>query len=184
MRVIAGEFRSRKLIAPPGDATRPTPDRLRESLFSILQPRLQGIVFHDLYAGSGAVGIEALSRGAARAVFVESSREALAALGENLRSLQLGGRAQVVPKRAHHYAASGLSGIVFADPPYTQPKEYDKLIAALAKKAAGIDLLLLQQDRRLALPEKIGPLARQRELKQGDNVVSFYYLAAPVGNEP
>ena len=71
MRVIAGEFRSRRLKSIPGDATRPTPDRLRETLFDILQPRIAGASFVDAYAGTGAVGIEALSRGAAHAWFLE-----------------------------------------------------------------------------------------------------------------
>ena len=77
MRVIAGEFRSRKLKSLPGMDTRPTPDRLRESLFSILQPRIEGSVFIDAYAGTGAVGIEALSRGAARVVFLERNAAAV-----------------------------------------------------------------------------------------------------------
>lgn len=177
MRVIAGEFRSRKLLTPPGDATRPTPDRLRESLFSILQPSLDGQVFYDLYAGSGSVGIEALSRGAARAVFVESDRAALAALRENLKTLQIEGRALVLPKRTAAALSHPPSGIVFADPPYNQPKEYEKLLAALAAQAQEITLLLIQHDRRFPLPESVAHLRRYRELKQGDNVVSFY--AAP-----
>jgi 16S rRNA (guanine(966)-N(2))-methyltransferase RsmD len=184
MRVIAGEFRSRKLVAPPGEATRPTPDRLRESLFSILQLKIEGAVFYDLYAGSGAVGIEALSRGAARAVFVESSREALAALHENLKSLQVGGRAQVVNKRVHQFLASGVRGIVFADPPYTLPKEYEKFFGALSGHTENIEELLVQHGRRLAVPTRIGNLERHRELKQGDNVVSFYGLPEVAGNEP
>src|SRR4051812_34228767 len=87
MRVIGGEFRSRKLISIPGLTTRPTPDRLRESLFNILQPRIEGAVFLDAYAGTGAVGIEALSRGAAHAIFIERSREAMDAIRENLSAL-------------------------------------------------------------------------------------------------
>src|SRR5258708_39282931 len=93
MRVIGGEFRSRALKSLPGPGTRPTPDRLRESLFSILAPRIQGSTFADLYAGTGAVGIEALSRGAAKVIFVESNRAALVAIRENLRSLGIERRA-------------------------------------------------------------------------------------------
>lgn len=89
MRIIAGEFRSRKLESPPGLATRPTSDRLRETLFNVLAPRIQGASFLDLYAGSGAVGIEALSRGAASAEFVERAPAALAALRANLVGLGL-----------------------------------------------------------------------------------------------
>jgi 16S rRNA (guanine966-N2)-methyltransferase len=83
MRVIAGEFRSRRLKALPGLATRPTPDRLREALFNVLAPDLEGSTFLDAYAGSGAVGIEALSRGAARAIFIESHRPAARLMQSN-----------------------------------------------------------------------------------------------------
>ena len=87
MRIIAGTYRSRVLKAPPGLATRPCSDRLRETLFNVLAPRIQGACVPRLYAGSGAVGIEALSRGAARVVFVERSPAALHVLHANLRAL-------------------------------------------------------------------------------------------------
>ena len=87
MRVIGGEFRSRKLKTPLGDSIRPTPDRLREALFNILAPRIEGLVFLDAYAGSGSVGIEALSRGARRVIFIEKSRAALRALQDNITTL-------------------------------------------------------------------------------------------------
>src|ERR1039457_551638 len=96
MRVIGGEFRSRRLKTVEGWATRPTPDRLRETLFDVLAGRIEGAVFVDAYAGTGAVGIEALSRGAARCVFVESGRRAVEAIRENLRALGIEGRASVV----------------------------------------------------------------------------------------
>jgi 16S rRNA (guanine(966)-N(2))-methyltransferase RsmD len=89
MRIIAGSLRSRTLEAPPGFATRPTSDRLRETLFNVLAPRIQGATFLDLYAGSGAVGIEALSRGAARVEFVEQAPKALKVLRGNLERLGL-----------------------------------------------------------------------------------------------
>ena len=93
MRVIAGRFRSRKLKSVPGLDTRPTPDRLRESLFNVLAPSIEGAIFVDAYAGTGSVGIEALSRGAERAVFIERSRGAIAVLRENLASLGVTGSA-------------------------------------------------------------------------------------------
>src|SRR5579864_2997614 len=95
MRVIAGEFRSRRLKSIPGLATRPTPDRLRETLFDILGSRVQGTVFLDAYAGTGAVGIEALSRGAVRAIFIERSKAAEKVLHENLASLGIEDRTVV-----------------------------------------------------------------------------------------
>src|SRR5437868_13480631 len=95
MRVISGEFRSRRLKGLPGLATRPTPDRLRETLFNILAPHLDGAVFLDAYAGTGAVGIEALSRGASRAIFIDRRRAAVEVIRENLASLNLTTRAEV-----------------------------------------------------------------------------------------
>ena len=96
MRVIAGEFRSRKVATLHGADVRPTPDRLRETLFNILQPEIKGAVFVDAYAGSGAVGIEALSRGAREAVFLESHRDAVEVIRRNLASLGIEGRARVM----------------------------------------------------------------------------------------
>src|ERR1700761_7393171 len=96
MRVIGGEFRSRTLKSGPGLDVRPTPDRLRETLFDILGPRVEGATFADVYAGTGAVGIEALSRGAAHAYFLERNRKALDVIRENLAALGLESRATVV----------------------------------------------------------------------------------------
>src|SRR4051812_50058657 len=96
MRVIAGSFRSRSLQSPPGLATRPTSDRLRETLFNVLAPRIEGTRFLDLYAGSGAVGIEAMSRGAAEGVFVERAAPALKVLKANLAGVGLGGGVGIV----------------------------------------------------------------------------------------
>src|SRR5215475_9229676 len=95
MRVIGGEFRSRLLKSLPGLDVRPTPDRLREALFNILAPRIEGASFADLYAGTGAVGIEALSRGASRVLFVEQDRTAVGVIRQNLKSLGADARADV-----------------------------------------------------------------------------------------
>src|SRR5215472_16073383 len=100
MRVIGGEFRSRLLKTLPGMDVRPTPDRLREALFNVLAPRIEGATFADVYAGTGAVGIEALSRGAKRAIFVEQSRDAIGVIRTNLKSLGIDGRAQILQGRA------------------------------------------------------------------------------------
>jgi 16S rRNA (guanine966-N2)-methyltransferase len=110
MRVIGGEFRSRRLKSIPGLATRPTPDRLRETLFNVLAPRIEGAVFVDAYAGTGAVGIEALSRGAARCVFVESGRRAVEAIRENLHALGIEGRASVVAGKVVDGAGAAAGG--------------------------------------------------------------------------
>src|SRR5690242_1555730 len=118
MRVIGGEFRSRRLKSPPGLEVRPTPDRLRETLFNVLAPRIEGAVFADLYAGSGAVGIEALSRGAAQAIFIEQNRHAVGVIRENLRALGLEARADVRQGQVLAVASVLRAEIVFLDPPY------------------------------------------------------------------
>ena len=123
MRITGGEYRNRRLLAPRGGATRPTSDRVRQALFNILRERTAGSRFLDLFAGSGAVGLEALSRAARSAVFVESARPALNALRSNLRSLGAGRRAEIVPgdyrAALKRLAAAGETfDLVFADPPY------------------------------------------------------------------
>ena len=171
MRVIGGEFRSRRLKSIPGLATRPTPDRLRETLFDVLGPRVVGAVFVDAYAGTGAVGIEALSRGAARCVFVERRRRAVEAIQENLRALGIEGRASVVAGKVA--AAFGrLEGdIVFMDPPYELEGEY-----ATALEQASARLVIVQHSVRFDPGDGRGVLRRVRVLRQGDNALSFYEL--------
>ena len=173
MRIIAGEFRSRRLKSLPGDATRPTSDRLRETIFDILQTRIEGAVFADAYAGTGAVGIEALSRGARHVFFLEKNRAALAAIRQNLASLN-------AERRATVYAGAALltlercrtADVVFLDPPYDQEREY-----AAALELLGADppaLVIAQHTFRLKLADAYGGLKRTRLLKQGDNALSFY----------
>ena len=169
MRVIGGEFRSRRLKSIPGLATRPTPDRLRETLFNILAPRIKGAVFVDAYAGTGAVGIEALSRGAARCVFVENGRWAVEAIRENLRALGIEGRASVVAGKVAAAIAGQQADIVFLDPPYEMTAEY---AAALEQANAG--LVIAQHSVRFDPGDAHGQFRRVRILKQGDNALSFY----------
>jgi 16S rRNA (guanine966-N2)-methyltransferase len=172
MRVIAGEFRSRRLKSIPGAATRPTPDRLRETLFDILGPRVEGTEFVDAYAGTGAVGIEALSRGSSHAYFLERNRAALDAIRENLASLGLEARATVVPGGALASLTRHASGIVFLDPPYDLEREYAAALDALGQSPPL--LTVVQHSVRLTLAETYGQLRRNRLARQGDNALSFY----------
>jgi 16S rRNA (guanine966-N2)-methyltransferase len=173
MRIIAGEFRSRRLKSLPGDATRPTSDRLRETLFNILQTRIEGAVFVDAYAGTGAVGIEALSRGARHVFFLEKNRAALDAIRQNLATLQAEPRATV-------YAGPALltlercrtADIVFLDPPYDLEREYFAALELLGADPPA--LTIAQHSIRLKLADSYGNLERTRLLKQGDNALSFY----------
>ncbi len=172
MRVIGGEFRSRRLKSIPGAATRPTPDRLRETLFDILAPRIEGAVFVDAYAGTGAVGIEALSRGASHAYFLERNRHALDAIRENVAALGLEARATVVTGPALLNLPRQQAGIVFLDPPYDLEREYRAALELLAQSPP--DLAIAQHSVRLDLEAAYGPLHCFRSLKQGDNALSFY----------
>lgn len=172
MRVIAGEFRSRKLIAPPGLETRPTSDRLRETLFNILGAEVEGAVFIDAYAGSGAVGIEALSRGARHAVFIEKEGQAVEAIQANLAALKIEAKARVIRGAAAVNLARIDGEIVFADPPYAQEREYQAVLDVLETKRPA--LTIIQHSTRFSLPEGCGSMHRVRLLKQGENALSFY----------
>jgi len=174
MRVIGGEFRSRLLKSLPGLDVRPTPDRLREALFNVLAPRIEGVVFADIYAGTGSVGIEALSRGAARAIFVVHNRDALGIIRANLKSLEVEKRSQLLQARAITVLPTLRADMVFIDPPYRLEREYATALEALGAKPP--ELIIVQHDARLDLPESVGALRRTRKLKQGDNVLSFYSM--------
>ena len=172
MRVIAGEFRSRRLKTLPGLELRPTPDRLREALFSVAGARVPGCTFVDAYAGCGAVGIEALSRGAAGAVFLDESRAAVRVILENLKALGLEGRAQVICGPAVPSLGGISAGIVFLDPPYDREREYGRALDLLGRLPP--PLVVAQHAYRFSLEESYGSLRRYRVLRQGDNALSFF----------
>ena len=172
MRVIGGALRSRRIKSVPGLAVRPTPDRLREALFNVLAPRIAGTVFLDCYAGSGSVGIEALSRGAARTIFVERNRAALEVLRENLRSLDLEKKAVVARALSKGHAAD----VAFVDPPYSLEGEYQSALETIA--ATRCELAIAQHMTRFPLAETYGALKKKRILRQGDNCLSFFERSA------
>ena len=182
MRVIAGSFRSRTLQAPAGLATRPTSDRLRETLFNVLAPRMQGTAFLDLYAGSGAVGIEALSRGAASVVFVEQAASAIRVLQTNLDKLGLTEGYRIVAGSVGGYLRKVEGGppfnVVFLDPPYDALNEYAATLELLGDPLAGVladgALVIAEHRRKDVLEDHYGQLHRTRLLKQGDAALSFY----------
>ena len=151
---------------------RPTPDRLREALFNVLAPRIEGAVFLDAYAGTGAVGIEALSRGAARAIFIERSRAAAGVIRENLRSLGIDDRAEVLHTKALSVLGRRRADLVFLDPPYSLVQEYDGALRLLGE-APG-PLVMAQHDWHLKLEDVYGQLRCTRVLRHGDNCVSFF----------
>lgn len=187
MRVIAGEYRSRPLGAPRGLDTRPTSDRLRETLFNVLAPRIEGAVFADLYAGSGAVGIEALSRGAREVIFVEHAPPALRAIRANLASLGIRGNYAI---ESHRVAgalrrlaeAESKVDIVFLDPPYNEAEEYETTLSLLGGECVSLlapgAVVIAEHIKKQDLPDRCGTLRRYRDLKQGDSVLSFYSVSA------
>lgn len=175
MRVIAGELRGRRFRAPPGDLTRPTSDRVRESLFNLLGPLASGVRVLDLYAGSGALGIEALSRGASHATFVERARSAVVALRGNLKDLGLARRATVIPREAlvGLAAAAGPFDHIFADPPYDAGDAAEIVMRASRALAPG-GVLSLEHASSDPAPEPPEGLALWKSRRYGGTCVSLY----------
>lgn len=180
MRVIAGEFRSRRIKSLPGQEMRPSPDRLRETLFNILAADVPGAVFLDAYAGTGAVGIEALSRGAVHAIFIEKTKEGAALIRENLLSLGILGRATIICGPSVREMGKHHAGIIFLDPPYPLEKEYAACLTRLGQLELNLRprLVIAQHSRHFDPGEQHGKLRRYRLLRQGDNVLSFYLFEA------
>jgi len=181
MRVIAGKFRSRRLAAPAGIQTRPTSDRLRETLFNVLGATVANSLWLDLYAGSGAIGIEALSRSARMVYFVESSSRAVRAIRSNLTALEVREGFEVVERDV----AAGLRllearGVTcdfcFLDPPYRKQDDYQRVLDFLASSQllAPGGLAIAEHDKHFDPGEQFASLLRRRKLRQGDAVLSFY----------
>jgi 16S rRNA (guanine966-N2)-methyltransferase len=184
MRVIAGTYRSRQLVSPRGLQTRPTSDRLRERLFDILSPRVRGCRFVDLYAGTGAVGIEALSRGATHVWFAENAEAALAAIRQNLAALKID-RGFTVEDRGvgamlqRLGKISQLVDLVYIDPPYEAEAEYagtlNFLGSARGRGTLAADALVIaEHSSKAKLAGRYGALEHTRLLKQGDAALSFF----------
>jgi 16S rRNA (guanine966-N2)-methyltransferase len=175
LRVIAGRYGGRRLQAPPGAATRPTSDRVREALFSILGPRVEGAAVLDLFAGSGALGLEALSRGAASVTFVDSAPAALRALRANLEAL--GTDAEVVRADALRWLRSASSGgrqysLVFLDPPYRRAEALGAALSDALPAVLGPDALLVAESDRRAPLELTIPTTDER--RYGDTLIRFH----------
>lgn len=183
MRIIAGKYRGRNLKSPPSLAVRPTSDRLRETLFNVIAPRIEGARFLDLCAGSGAIGIEALSRGANDVTFVDKSRKMCALVKSNLDLCQVPEeQTKVVQAEAADYLSpsrkqnAGPWDIVFFDPPYAT--DYLQVLELLGdpsgKLLADEGLLIVEHYHKNGLPDESGSIIRKRILKQGDSALSFF----------
>ena len=185
MRVIAGKFRSRPLHSLRGMDLRPTSDRLRETLFNVLAAgnpdAFDGSVWLDLCAGTGAVGIEALSRGAGKVYFVDSSAQAAGLIQRNLSALGVVERFEILREkidRALRRLDDGkfIADFIFLDPPYAMEDLYLQTLQQLSQSrlVGPAAVVIAEHDKRFDLGDRFGPLHRYRKLKQGDAVLSFY----------
>jgi len=185
MRVIAGKYKSRRLIAPTGVQTRPTSDRLRETLFNVVAPRIEDSVWLDLFAGSGAIGIEALSRGARSVYFVESAGAALRTIRKNLHTLGIEEEADVIERDV----ATALRMLdtqavscdfIFLDPPYRKLDDYEQVLGFLSQSRllSPNSQVIAEHDKHFDPGGTFGSLQRHRALRQGDAVLSFYSVAS------
>jgi 16S rRNA (guanine966-N2)-methyltransferase len=184
MRVIAGKFRSRLLQGPGALRLRPSSDRLRETLFNVLGPSLEDSLFVDLFAGTGAVGIEAISRGARETIFVESNPKAVRLIRENLKSLGIFAaellEAPAIRGLEKMAARHLLADFIFLDPPYEKTAEYEQVLAFLdaSHLIAPRGIVIVEHYRKTVLPEFLTRLECTRQIEQGDAILSFYTLAA------
>ena len=198
MRIIAGKFRGRQLKSPPSAQTRPTSDRLRETLFNVLAPRIEGARFLDLCAGTGAVGIEALSRGAEHVTFVDQSRKMCSLIEANTSALGIeretfaivNSEATAFLKKCAKQIEPSLTvgllprlsapfDIIFFDPPYSSDYSLVNLISDTGGQLLTDDgVVIVEHFKKADLPGTFGLLKRYRTLRQGDSVLSFFKSAA------
>jgi 16S rRNA (guanine966-N2)-methyltransferase len=185
MRIIAGTFRSRQLKPLKKLAIRPTSDMLRETLFNILGSRVTGSRFLDLFAGTGAVGIEAVSRGSSFVAFVENRKPPANLINENLALLQITQGVRILATDALAAIAKLESertvafDFIFLDPPYANDLDYHSTLQTLEKSPllADYSLVIAEHSKSFSLPAAIGRLQQFRTLKQGDASLSFYKIS-------
>jgi len=179
MRIIAGKFGSRRLAAPGDLKLRPTGDQLRETLFNVIGPSIEDSVFIDVFAGTGAVGIEALSRGASRVIFIEKHHATAELIRKNLQAFEA--EAEICEggalRELKQLVSRGvIANFIFADPPYADLDTLRAVLDFVAEReilALG-GTMIAEHAARAKMPEATGTLRRTRELKQGDSALSFY----------
>lgn len=189
MRIVAGKFKGRNLKSPPSLEVRPTSDRLRETLFNVIAPQIEGTRFLDLCAGSGAVGVEALSRGAAHVTFVDRARKMKALIESNLQLCNVSKDEGVVvqaeaveflnqaTRKQSQTEVCARWDIVFFDPPYAG--DYTAVLEKLGSSKLLSDeaILIVEHHHKKDLPDEVSELRRYRVLKQGDSALSFYNIS-------
>jgi 16S rRNA (guanine966-N2)-methyltransferase len=179
MRIIAGSLKGRRLKAPDWDGLRPTSDKLRETLFNILAPRIGGARVVDAYAGTGAVGIEALSRGASAVTFVEQDRRAQTLIAENLAHCGIATGYNLVRAGAlrafQSFRQDAEFDIILLDPPYAATDaEVADVLAAAGGHVTPNGVVVLERGRRRSAPDTAGLLGRSRDVVSGDSALTFY----------
>ncbi len=185
MRVIAGAYKGRPLKSPRWEGLRPTSDRLRETLFNVLAPRIAGARVLDLFAGTGAIGIEALSRGAVHVTFVDRDPRALGLIAENLRHCGIAEGYAIIRANAARSLPTRPTGapydLIVLDPPYMAEEDTGAALAVAAGWLADGGLLVLERAARGTAPEVPG-LERVRDLRSGDSALSFYVRRSAAGS--
>jgi 16S rRNA (guanine966-N2)-methyltransferase len=184
MRIIAGTYRGRRLKTLKSGHLRPTSDQLRETLFDVLGPGVAGASFLDAYAGSGAVGLEALSRGAREVVFLEHHKPAIELIRTNLKDLNVESGFRILNRPVitalERLGEEGARfDVVFLDPPYDQIREYHHALRELGRSSllTQASVVVAEHSRRCELEERYANLLRSRLMRRGDSQLSFYRLA-------
>jgi 16S rRNA (guanine(966)-N(2))-methyltransferase RsmD len=179
MRIIAGELKGRRLKTPKWDGLRPTSDKLRETLFNVVAARVPGARVLDSYAGTGAIGIEALSRGASHVTFLDTDARARTLIQENLSHCGVGDRYAII--RTPQSLPAGSFDLAVLDPPYDEPDLMASIAAAEPLIAPG-GLLVLEHARRRPVPTEVGQLQKTRDLVSGDSALAFYIRSGAKGH--
>ncbi|HEX6507548.1 MAG TPA: 16S rRNA (guanine(966)-N(2))-methyltransferase RsmD [Chloroflexota bacterium] len=177
MRVVAGAAKGHRLQAPKGSETRPTSDKVREAIFDVLRDSFVDEPVLDLFAGTGALGIEALSRGASNAVFVERRPQACATIRANLAHTRLVVQSQILcmPVERAIPTLDQEFSLVLLDPPYAYPRIHDILVMIGEARVVGQDtIVVLEHSPRFAVAERYARLVLQRQKTYGDTTVSFF----------
>ena len=191
MRVIAGKFRSQPIASPKGRDTRPTSDRLRETLFNVIAPHIQDAIFADLFAGTGAVGIEAISRGARQVYFAENAKVPLETLRHNLERLEIRDEATVesagampLLRRLLHQKVT--LDLIFLDPPYKDQLAYETVLRFLAEHPIlQVDaIVVVEHSRRFFLPNLNNQLQPYRRIEQGEAALTFFCCNTRTASHP
>ena len=178
MRVTGGIGKGRKLKVPAGSRVRPTSNKVKQALFNILGQKVEGALFLDLFAGIGGIGIEALSRGAGKVVFVDDSRDSLKVIKKNVEQSGFAERAQVIASKAEAFLkkASDRFDIVFLDPPYSLALEPLLKVLADSGILKSDSVLIAEHFKKQPSIERAGNLSLYREAQYGDTVLAFYRL--------